>query len=330
MQSLFPPTAPTIVGAFRAALARQQGWKGYGDWSEAVKDVLGDGFDELGKLSFLGPLLSKDGDPLFPCPAHILLNKEKLHPEAWLSPSAPVDCDLGKVRLPLPPARRDGSSPPVSGDGHFLTLAGLKRVLKGELPKKEEVVEAGELYEFETRVGIERNDQTRTVEDSALYNPTFVRLRQGVGLLVGLAGLPKGWEVPSIFPIGGESRMTRCTPVNKDPLADIHSSPKGHLLIALTPLIAEGEAWQGPGPGEKASGLDSNLNGQIDTLSCNRQLLVPSWDSLKGHPRNQLLAIPSGTTWWLTSPISRSEPWQIGDRCRHGYGLVVSAETSKA
>lgn len=329
VQSLFPPSLETIVGAFRAALARSHGWKGYGDWSQEIKDVLGDGFDELGKLSFLGLLLSKDGKPLFPCPKHLLLTKKDSRPADWLSPSEPMVCDLGdNVCLPLPPQREVTSEKFTESDGYFLTLDGFSRVLKGELPTSDQLIKASSLYVFETRVGIFRDEQTRTVGEASLYNPTFVRLRQGVGLLVGLSGLPKEWTIPSLLPLGGESRMARCSHA-KNPLQDVAGDPKGELLLSVTPTIAESEHWYGPTPGQDGTLLNSGLSCTIKTVACDRPLLVPSWDSIKGHPRDQLLAIPPGSVWWLSSPDNRSAVRQIGRRRGHGYGLVVPASSPK-
>lgn len=329
--SLFPPSAETIVGAFRAALARGQGWAGRGDWSRDIKNVLGDGFDELGQVSFRGPLLSRNGEPLFPCPRHLLLGKEDNQPKSWLSPGESTWCDLGDaVCLPLPPPREEGGDRLAESDGHFLTLTGFKQVLEGQLPEPSELLKADSLYVFETRVGILRDEVTRTVGDNSLYNPTFVRLKTGVGLLVGLAGLPRGWEVPALLPVGGESRMARCYRLNESPLKELFNPSDGNLLLSITPLISQSQDWHGPGPGEEAALLDTSIRGKVATVTCDRPLLVPGWDSLKGHPRDQLLAIPPGAVWWLSNQDSVSGIQQIGKRCRHGYGLVISAATPKA
>lgn len=338
VQSLFPPSMETMVGAFRAALARKLGWQGRGDWPLAIKDVLGDGFDDLGKLAFLGPLLAKDEQVLFPCPKHILISEDaktgnRAQAKAWLKPDGPkntVICDLGEISLPLPPERDEasGKSKLKEGDGYYLTLQGLNKVIKGQLPSSYELVKESSLFTFETRVGIERDEQTRTVSEGALYNPTFVRLQPRVSLLMGLKGLAKDWSMPSHFPIGGEARMAICRELDFDPLKKLSGSKKSKLLISLGPIIFSTDndkPWHGPGPGDEALKLNGKLRGHIQTLSCNRPLLVPSWDSIKAHPRDQLLAVPAGTVWWLTEESDLVEPWQIGQRKEHGYGLVISA-----
>lgn len=334
VKSLFPPSAETVVGAFRAALARSKGWPGRDDWSAPLKEVLGDGFDELGKLSFMGPLLSKNGEPLFPCPRHLLLGKDgdNQEPSDWLRPSEPLNCDLGTaVRLPIPPPRSEDSPKLTESDDHFITLSGLKAVSKGELPTSNDLLKTSDLYVFETRVGIFRDEQTRTVGEASLYNPTFVRLKQGVGLLVGLSGLPEDWEIPSLFSMGGESRMARCARISGEPFEQLAGNASGRLLVSITPVISQSEDWHGPGPGDDASCLDPGLKGTVESVACARPVLVPSWDSIKGkgHPRSQLLAIPPGTVWWLSNSDSISGIQQIGARRRHGYGLVISIDSPK-
>ena len=70
--SLFPPYPPTLVGALRAALARANGWDEAGRWPPELCEVLGDGPEDLGVLSFAGPFLLRDGQPLFQAPRHLL------------------------------------------------------------------------------------------------------------------------------------------------------------------------------------------------------------------------------------------------------------------
>ncbi len=90
--SEFPPNPSTVVGALRAALARQHGWNPQHDksWDKIpeLKDLLGDG-DDFGRLSFLGPLLMKKGELLWPLPQHVTGQTQdgQFVPSALLEPS---------------------------------------------------------------------------------------------------------------------------------------------------------------------------------------------------------------------------------------------------
>ena len=68
---LFPPHPASITGALRAALARSNGWTGAGGWSDELTEAFGSGPNDLGLLSFTGPFLLRNGEPLFPAPLHL-------------------------------------------------------------------------------------------------------------------------------------------------------------------------------------------------------------------------------------------------------------------
>ena len=72
----FPPSPFTVAGAIRVALARSAGWNGYSRWSSDLKTILGEGANDLGKLSFTGPFVicERDGETttLFPMPMHVV------------------------------------------------------------------------------------------------------------------------------------------------------------------------------------------------------------------------------------------------------------------
>lgn len=329
VSSLFPPTPSTLVGAIRAALARSRGWNGYGDWKSEWKEVLGDGYDNIGRLSFTGPLLARDGMPVFPCPRHLLVDRGTFAPSDWLQPSSEtVTCDLGAIHLPLPPRRDPESAALGDASNLYLSFPGIQNVIRGELPSRKEIVKADELYTFESRVGIARTEETRTVEEGALFNPTFVRLKKRASLLFGLSGLPKSWALPSLFPFGGESRMTHCRSMDSNPLQGLEKGADGTLLISICPVLPCSEIWHGPKPGETGQALHQSLRATVKTVTVDRPLKIPSWDGNRGHPLTQRNAVPAGTVWWLESPDThghRGGIWRLGDRCQHGYGLSVSA-----
>ena len=69
---MFPPYPGTVVGALRVALAMVRGWNGRDRWPQELCAVLGDGPDDLGRLSFDGPFVLRKGKPLFRAPRHLL------------------------------------------------------------------------------------------------------------------------------------------------------------------------------------------------------------------------------------------------------------------
>ena len=66
-----------------------------------------------------------------------------------------------------------------ASDGHWLTRAGMHAVLRGRCPSENEVLESRALWREESRIGLERQQHTRTAKESMLYSSTHVRLMHG-------------------------------------------------------------------------------------------------------------------------------------------------------
>ena len=128
VSSVFPPPARTLSGALRAALARANGWTGWGSWPDPLNRAFGSGPEELGALQFTGPFLILDGEALWPLPRHLLGGVgEGWEPRAFLRPAdAPTACDAGNLRLPeivlSKGTRRDGLKTAKTA---WITAAGL-------------------------------------------------------------------------------------------------------------------------------------------------------------------------------------------------------------
>jgi CRISPR-associated protein Cmr3 len=104
VRGVFPPYPSTVAGAIRAALARNRGWNGEASWDRALKDVLGDGPDDLGRLALSGPFVVRDGVPIFSMPRHVVgqQNGDGRWVPALLRPGkSRISSDLGpSTRLP--------------------------------------------------------------------------------------------------------------------------------------------------------------------------------------------------------------------------------------
>lgn len=344
LESVFPPHATTVVGAIRAALARQQGWSGRGDWSEPIKAVLGDGFEDLGQLRFTGPFLRKGGELLFPMPRHVLGETEhddhdrpQFFPRGWLAPSAePIETDTGSLRLPVPPAPSGvGEKPPAPAEGFFVTNSGLQRTLEGRLPKAEQCVHCDRLFTHEPRVGIAFDSErpsSRTTGEGSIYSPAYVRLAAGVSLVMGVERLPCDRVLPGLFPLGGESRLAACRELRPDavhlPGTGADSGSRS-LLVLLTPARlgdVDGEDWFGPRPGESAARLQEGASGHVVTALIDRPVRIGGWDSMKRRPRSLEPFVPAGSVWWLEgggATLGRTARLGNGPYTTYGFGHVL-------
>jgi CRISPR-associated protein Cmr3 len=355
--SHFPPHPPTVAGAVRAALARAMGWSG-GPWDDRLKKTLGDGVDwqrgdeQLGQLRFAGPYVLKDGKPLFPAPLCVVKGKSKDGADVidQLVPGQEVECDLNKARLPTVPKRED-----VEGwktlERIWLTVEGMKRVLKGETPEPSQMHKAGEIWRSEPRIGIERHAETRTTgrfapkdgerEKGALFAASHARLAEGVALGIEVAGV-NGVDLDvrrvsgELSPLGGEGRSVFVElqeGVFKLPGAPDLGSGKTadngvlrYMVCLITPAYLD-DPW--PGPGGHLSGPEGALPGHVVSACVGRTVVVGGWDSAARGPLPLQPLIPAGSVWFMEAQADEAKTVQswhgkaIGRAAGWGFGRVL-------
>ena len=332
--SLFPPHPGTVVGALRAALAVNRGWNGRGRWPAEFRSVLGDGPEDLGRLTFDPPVLLRDGQPLFPVPRHVLGagNPSEWIPATFLLPGPAAACDLGEaVRLPraLP---FDGDPHDLKpGGGQWLTSSGLTAVLNGALPLPEDVVFSGDLWAMEARTGLELDRETGTAVEGMLYNVRHVRPASGVSLGAGIHGLPHDWTAPfgQLLPLGGESRLAECREWDGDLRfggpAEISTSHE-IAVMALSPLDVGDEVCMGMQP------IDDLAGARVISAAMERPLRIGGWDSLSRSPLPMRSVLPPGSVLFcevddpsqlqLTSAADAGLV-RLGQRQEWGFGLAA-------
>ena len=334
VDSLFPPHPPTVAGALRAALARANGWNGHGRWPEDICRVLGDGLEDPGRLAIDGPFVLHDEEPLFRAPRHLLgaSGASGWRPAALLRPGQTTLCDLGDaIRLPEAPPSTDEIMSLDASDGHWLTGAGMQAVLRGRCPSENEVLESRALWREESRIGLERQQHTRTAKESMLYSSTHVRLMHGrprprrpghsgdVALGVRVSGIPESWKLPvgDLIPLGGESRVVECHRWSVDPAL---ATPRDEIVasgraavIALSPLDLDGAVDQ--------TGLSLAVpeGGDVEIVSAclDRPLRIGGWDSLTRRPHPLRSVLAPGSVLFCEA----AEPHRFLDAMTGGTGL---------
>ncbi len=126
-----------------------------------------------------------------------------------------VRCDWGEnVRLPKLP---DGDEPKGSKplENTWLTEAGLEAVLAGENPSlekstkekpdiKTQVYFADDLFEKESRLGIARDNATRSVQKGLLYQTQHIRPNTDLSIELDVEGLPDDMPTQAMIRLGGE------------------------------------------------------------------------------------------------------------------------------
>ncbi len=346
VSSLFPPHPPTVVGALRAALAsaRGNGWTGQGEWPPGICDVLGDGPENLGLLSFVGPVLLRDNAPLFRAPRHLLGSTDDAcwRPRIFLRPGPPVMCDLDDAtQIPEVSGTTGEIEKLKTGDACWLTRAGMSAVLHGRRPCPDDMIPDCCLWSDESRVGLERDNTKRTAREGMLYSNRHIRPLRGVSLGVQIAGLPQGWTPPfgELIPLGGESRLAECQAWNADlaletDMEKIKATGKA-TVMALSPMELAEEICRGAKP------IDDLGGARVVSACLDRPLRIGGWNSLARRPLPLRSVLPSGSVLFcevddperfaesmaagdeLPRMTSGNALARIGSRREWGFGLVA-------
>ena len=334
VESLFPPHPVSVAGAVRAALARCNGWNGQGRWPEELDAVLGSGPDDLGALSLDGPFLLRCDQPLFRAPRHLLGANQSgaWTPRALLRPGRETDCDLReRVRLPEAPQADGPTARLRTGDDWWLTAVGLETVLRGGLPSGADAVSSRTLWAAEPRIGLERDDATRTAQEGMLYSTHHVRLERDIALGVRVVGVPAGWRWPFglMVPLGGESRLAECRRWDGGARFPSHEAVSGSgrmAVIALTPLDLDADVCRGRRP------LDGPGEARVVSACLRRPQRIGGWDSLARRPLPLRSVLAPGSVLFCEAadPVrfleaiadTEGQP-RIGARQPWGFGRVA-------
>lgn len=333
VRSIFPPTINTLQGAIRTALAAAKGWS---PASGQLPSELGTS-EDLGVLSFRGPYLLFDDEPYYQMPYHLLVKRESGPGSAkrfvFLAPGEPVNCDLGEdICLPQPVEKLDGAG---SVEGIYISKSGYTSLLAGELPSNEQIKEKESLWKEEPRIGLERNDKTRTAEDALLYRIRHIRPQKGVKIRVLVGGLPAGWpELPGkILPLGGEGRLSAAE------VKDI-SEEQNHLLPAR-PSLARGKGGAlrytvtliTPGCFEDMKRVvrhgPPGIPGRCLSACLVRPQLIGGWDLVNREPRPLTPYFAPGSTWFFEGAVEELSALDklhgacVGEKTAYGYGQIV-------
>lgn len=346
LQSVFPPPIRTLAGAVRSLIGESMGvnWRDYeNNENHPLREIIGFS-EQLGNLKLQGAWLAWNNERLYPAPLHLLKKDEALY-RLELDKTG-TWCDLGKkVRLPKLPNDKARGSKPL--ENTWLTAIGLQAVLNGNLPTKEQMKTANDLFQRESRLGIARDNARRTVEEGMLYQTQHIRPNANLAIQLDVDGLPKEMPSKAIIRLGGEGRtasMQAQERVNALPSIADNTKTKGLLLYLLTPLPTQpiGNVWQ-PLPSfireerEQQTVWVGTLNGielELHGAITGKALREGGWDMAKHQPRPVISLIPAGSVFFCTvkdgntvaaiKALHNQHIQQIGaDLTAYGYGHLA-------
>ena len=340
LQSVFPPSARTLIGAIRTAIgeAQQVDWNAYAREPEhPLKAVMGDA-DSLGPLCFAGPFLVKDGKRLYPAPLALLhakvvekaSNADRL---TCLLPSKEATAsDLGTVRLPK---KRDPLLGAKPLENSWITAQGLTAFLKGDLPDYAAVLRPSQLFVGEERLGIGRNPATHTTGDGLLYQTHHVRPMDDVGVGIVVRGLALGNVAQKgMTRLGAEGRLASWTCAPAADLPAVKIKGKQVVLVLLTHArfkrgwLPDGFEMQTLANGQTV--WEGELHGVgLRLISCvlGKPVREGGWDLVNRAPRPMDSLVPAGSCYFCEftggAQAGTLHGLQIGQDISYGRGEIA-------
>ena len=371
-ETLFPPTPETLQGSLRAMIAIQWG-KAQTDKTRTISEIFNedavvkligrrvDDRNVYGQFRITGFTLGKrDKDTnfverLFPAPAHFIRTTVydegkkvsrlvRLKPESRSEGTSNIPS--GKLLLfpELQGKKTVAKSEDVTG---WLTLQGLRAVLKGDVLNEEHLVAADAIYTRESRLGIGMNNATKTTQEGYLYQVQMIRMQPNYGFVVDI-GLGKdvsggNQELPygeNLLPeqetrdklkfleqgwltMGGEQRAARFEILNIGEEQSINQATPGKLLYFVyfaTPAYFQ-NGWL-----PKNQGI---LPSDPITAAINRYQPIGGWflspQNAGGAGKITRRCVPAGSVYFFKDPVTITQPlteygWQIG------YGIAYTGE----
>lgn len=271
-ETLFPPTPETLQGAIRAMLAthwnpEQSLSQVFAKGSDLVK-LIGDrdgyGCFRITDISLGYRTKEDDVELLYPTPTHLLKNDKSFFSllpncsQEVMSSNMPEGMKY-LYPHPCPPEEAEGKLEPIDG---WLTKTNLQKALsRGANLSQINFVSKGDIFQYESRLGIGMENATKTTRDGMLYSMQMMRMKPNFGFVVNI-GLTSETDSEPLIPdemvqsklklpeqgwatIGGEQRAVRFTVLKT--LSSQHSCKQheGHntLLYLATPAAFE-DGWQ--------------------------------------------------------------------------------------
>jgi len=316
LSSTFPPPVRTLLGALRAQIGEAQKV----DWSRFPQEYP-DLVSRIGDATHFGTLTCKGVFPrykaqtLYPLALHIVsLKEEEKELFETMRIGDAVECDLGVVRLPTLPQKDDVRYNPFE-KAAFVNASQLMRILGGEAPT--EVVHETELFAYESRVGIGRNNETRTVRDAQLYQTRHIRPCKDVEIVLEINGielLPQS----GLCRLGAEGRAAafeHCS-ASAIPKPNKPNAPvEGVFFTLITPALIDPKAPMGT---------------PVTSACVGKSFREGGFDMKAKASRSAQSYLPAGSTWFIAMDeaeaqrfIEKHHETQIGDEQELGRGRIV-------
>lgn len=360
-EALIPPWPSAAAGALRSRLLADAG-------VDLAAFARGDiDHPELGTPRRPGPFtvtafhLARRGadgvvEPLYAPPADLVLSRDvegKSQARALTPTPLPTGegpkpgVILSSAPLPwLPVLAEPQRGKPESG--YWLTAAGWRDYLAGQVPAAGHWVNASELWAIDPRVGVGLDADARRAADGKLFSVQAVAMRPGIGFLAQVAGaaLPR----TGTLRLGGDGRAAALSSVEVDwpepDYAAIAAAARCRLVLTTPglfsslpsgePALSRVEGTRGVRAGgwlpagvtrADDGGYGFDLHGVKGRLICAtvaRPEVVSGWDLAQWQPKPAQRFAPAGSVYWLDELTATPE--SLRSLVRQGLWLPGNTE----
>jgi CRISPR-associated protein Cmr3 len=344
--SLFPPPVGSLIGALRTFFGEQINvdWRAFNknlggahaidglDFHAAIGDA-----DHLGTLSVMGPWLCFQGERLYPVPFYQMQKECEL---ARLEVGPATHCDLGVVRLPELPTGCGG----FQNFSHaWVTRLGMEKLLGNQLlsPDKDIVLEE-QLFFKESRLGIARNNETRSVIEGKLYQTEHLRFKDDVSVELDVFGIdallmdvaPVGHS--EVIRLGGEGRMAELQAEKHFQSVPSIQECKTDKIVVNFMTHADFNGAMFPDnfiqkEHEGQTVWEGNIKGIrmiIEAAVIGKVHREGGWDMKNHRPRAVKSFVPAGSAWFCRvldkdTNVLQLNGQSIGEGTEYGRGQIV-------
>lgn len=340
-RSLFPPTPFSMQGVVRSKVLFDRGVSPY-DYAhaatpgaQALMQEIGGVGSGYGQLRLRGPFVAKRNASgvmrYVPLPADVVKAGDDYRP---VKPVADHPFGSNQPTGLLPVWTRT-DQPLKEARGWLAEQVVITRYAQGLTLGKNDVTDESELLVREPRFGIALDYTPRRPQEGMLYQMEFLRLREGVGLLLEVDGIdpfaPQGF-----LQVGGEARAATYE-VLQTPLPALASTnplPGQFKVILLTPAWFTG-GWQ-PQDGNWSQFFDGKV-ALVAVALARAQAIGGAFADDRQRAGNfqkpMRRFIPAGSVFFFEgdgsvayhgAPFTETPPGE-GDFGQIGFGCVVTA-----
>lgn len=287
-ESMLPPWPSVAAGALRSLLFAQ------------TRTLLDDP-DEFRLTDFRLARAAADRDEaIYPLPADLALSGSHAAPVLRrLQPTPPADGLESSAALGMWPVLAEAErGKPLSG--YWLSEAGWKRHLDGDLPEVGDLIASDALWQMETRIGVGLDALAHRAADGQLFSLQAVAFNPGVGFMAASDGRTLMPQIGTLR-LGGDGhaallRPARCSLPQADH-AGIAGAGRARIILTAPGLFPDG--WRLPGMQPDGQWALGDLRGRIVAACVPRAEVVSGWDLDKKRPKPAMRAVPTGSVYWI-------------------------------